>query len=87
VTIRVSKGEQPIVVPNLVGMTRDAAMAKLNALGLLPNVYAEGIGPDYTGKVTKQDPKPGKEILPSAPDSEKKVNIWVNEATEPPTTP
>jgi eukaryotic-like serine/threonine-protein kinase len=84
VTIRVSKGEQPIVVPKLVGLTREAAMAKISALGLTPNVTAGGSGPTYSGKVTAQSPPSGTEIFPSDPPSKKIVDITVDEATEPP---
>ncbi len=38
VTIVVSKGPQEFPVPNLVGMGRDAAVAEIRALGLVPSV-------------------------------------------------
>ena len=84
VKIVVSKGVQPIVVPDLTGMTRNDAITKLNALGLITNITASGAGPTYTGKVTSQTPHAGTEILPTASDIAKTISMTVDEMTEPP---
>ncbi|GIU99498.1 MAG: serine/threonine protein kinase [Actinomycetota bacterium] len=49
VTIVVSLGPRTLPVPNLVGMTRDAAVAELRALGLVPSVIEL---PGATGELT-----------------------------------
>ncbi len=49
VTIVVSLGPEEFPAPNLVGMTRDAAVAKIRSLGLVPNVIEL---PGATGELT-----------------------------------
>jgi serine/threonine-protein kinase len=49
VTIVVSLGPREFPAPNLVGMTRDAAVAKIRVLGLVPNVIEL---PGATGELT-----------------------------------
>jgi eukaryotic-like serine/threonine-protein kinase len=55
VTVIVSKGPQLVQVPNLVGMTVEAASSKLSSLGLVPDV--ENYGPGK--QVRAQDPTGG----------------------------
>ncbi|HEY5468281.1 MAG TPA: PASTA domain-containing protein, partial [Coriobacteriia bacterium] len=62
VDIWVSKGIEQVAVPVLVNLTQTEAVAKLEALGLIPNV--QGIpDPDpanpSTGKVLTQSPDAG----------------------------
>jgi serine/threonine-protein kinase len=58
VTVIVSKGPEPVLVPNLVGTTIEAASQALRDLGLQPDVenYSPG------GVVRAQDPAGGSMV-------------------------
>ena len=59
VTLTISKGPQPIAVPNVVGMTLNEAKAKLDALGLGATYPAWGDVVGDLARVTSQDPGEG----------------------------
>jgi eukaryotic-like serine/threonine-protein kinase len=84
IKIVVSKGKELVTVPNLVGMGREAAITKLENLGLKANVTATGVfqpgETTYTGTVLDQSPTKNKQVAPGST-----VDITVDEATEPPT--
>jgi serine/threonine-protein kinase len=67
VTLTVSKGVQPIVVPDLVGMTSAAARKRLATLGLTLNV-AQQTESDTIPKdvIASQDPQPSSTAAPSS---------------------
>jgi beta-lactam-binding protein with PASTA domain len=61
VTLTVSNGQKPVVVPSLVGLTQGAAVAKLTKAGLKPklqNVASQQPG----GQVVAQKPPAGKQV-------------------------
>lgn len=63
VTIVVSKGPKPIAVPDLTGMSKQQAFAKLSALGLNPYVagkeFAKSVATDH---VVRTDPGAGTKV-------------------------
>ena len=64
VTITVSKGPATVVVPNVVGLAEAAARNKLEGFGLLVDVtYRTVTDPADDGKVLKQVPTPGTEVM------------------------
>lgn len=61
VTISVSTGEKPVVVPSVVGLEQNAAVQKLTAAGLVPQIQnAPSTRPQ--GTVFAQKPPAGKEV-------------------------
>jgi beta-lactam-binding protein with PASTA domain len=61
VNISVSNGQQPVVVPSVVGLRQNAAVQKLTALGLVPQIQnASSTRPE--GVVFAQKPPSGKEV-------------------------
>lgn len=59
ITVKVSKGTESVRVPNLVGLTKDAAAAKLADLGLEGSATSEYSDSVPEGKVISQSPKSG----------------------------
>lgn len=67
VTITVSKGPATVVVPNVVNMSESAARNKLEGFGLLVEVtYRAVVDPADDGKVLRQVPSPGTEVMQGA---------------------
>jgi serine/threonine-protein kinase len=63
VSIVVSKGEQKIEVPNVIGNLRSEAVTALRAAGLDPSVQEQQTEiPSQVGRVTDQFPPPGSEV-------------------------
>jgi eukaryotic-like serine/threonine-protein kinase len=60
VTLDVSKGGRPVIVPDVVGTTSSEATAKLKAAGLKANVVAVPSS-EPAGTVVAQSPAPGKD--------------------------
>lgn len=61
VTLSVSSGAKPVVVPRVVGQTQGAAVQALTALGLKP--VLQNVGSDQpAGTVVGQKPPAGKEV-------------------------
>ncbi|HTD36586.1 MAG TPA: Stk1 family PASTA domain-containing Ser/Thr kinase [Candidatus Limnocylindrales bacterium] len=74
VTLTVSKGVQPIVVPDVVNMPVDKARAKLAALGLRLNVEQQTPSDTIPANViASQDPQPQSTAQPNA-----SVNVIVS---------
>jgi serine/threonine-protein kinase len=71
VTLIVSKGPEPIPVPNLVGMTVEGARDTVEDLGLVLSVQPEAIpvsaASGLAGLVAEQSPPNGTELLPGDP--------------------
>ena len=73
VTIYVSSGFEQVKVPDLIGLTQAEAVAKLDALGLVPSVLAvDNADPATTFKVQDQDPGKNTKVNKGAT-----VTIWV----------
>ncbi|MGN7976010.1 Stk1 family PASTA domain-containing Ser/Thr kinase [Microbacterium sp. 22195] len=64
VTLTVSKGPQPITVPNVVGMTLTKAKAKLESIGLKASYQGWGDLPGFGDLATVIEQKPGDGTLP-----------------------
>lgn len=83
VTVYVSKGPEPVEVPNLIGRTEEQARSALEALGLVIRVNAATIevpeGQD--GLVVEQVPAAGTEVEPGAT-----ISVTLGEAPPPTTT-
>jgi beta-lactam-binding protein with PASTA domain len=80
VTLNVSSGVKPVVVPRVVGQTQGAAVATLTKLGLKPTL--ENVPSDNpVGTVIGQNPPAGKEV-----DKGSKVVVNVSTGTGPSTT-
>jgi beta-lactam-binding protein with PASTA domain len=80
VTLNVSSGVKPVVVPRVVGQTQGAAVAALTKLGLKPTL--ENVPSDSpVGTVVGQNPPAGKEV-----DKGSKVVVNVSTGTGPSTT-
>jgi beta-lactam-binding protein with PASTA domain/tRNA A-37 threonylcarbamoyl transferase component Bud32 len=65
VTLVVSDGPEPVVVPSLIGLTLDAALTRLEQEGL---VLVQGSGievsnPEQVGRVVEQNPGEGANLL------------------------
>ncbi|GAA1947992.1 Stk1 family PASTA domain-containing Ser/Thr kinase [Amycolatopsis minnesotensis] len=74
----VSKGPQPIPVPNVVGQSKDAAFAALKAKGFEPFDAGQEFSPDVaSGSVTRTDPAAGS-------TGGKRVGVWTSNAVEVP---
>lgn len=61
VTLSVSNGQKPVVVPSLVGSTQGAAVTKLTNLGLKPQLQNVGSS-QPAGQVVGQKPPAGKQV-------------------------
>ncbi len=68
ITVYVSKGPEPVDVPNLIGSTEDQARSALQALGLVLRVNATKIevAPDKDGLVAEQLPAAGAKVEPGS---------------------
>jgi beta-lactam-binding protein with PASTA domain/predicted Ser/Thr protein kinase len=77
VDIHVSRGPPPVTVPNVIGKTRDDAVATLSDAGLQPKVFTvHSSKPPNT--VTGQDPAGGKKVTKGA-----RVRINVSTGPQP----
>jgi beta-lactam-binding protein with PASTA domain len=80
VNVSVSSGKRPVVVPTVVGLKQNAAVQKLTALGLVPQIQnAPSTRPK--GTVFAQKPPSGKEV-----DKGSKVTINVSSGSGAPGT-
>ena len=80
VTLNVSSGAKPVVVPRVVGQTQGAAVQALTALGLKP--VLQNVPSDQpAGTVVGQKPPAGKEV-----DKGAEVTVNVSTGTGQPTT-
>jgi len=80
VTLSVSSGAKPVVVPRVVGQTQGAAVQALTALGLKP--VLQNVPSDQpAGTVVGQKPPAGKEV-----DKGAEVTVNVSTGTGQPTT-
>jgi beta-lactam-binding protein with PASTA domain len=61
VTLSVSNGQKPVVVPSLVGVTQGTAVTQLTKLGLKPKLQNVASG-QPAGQVVAQKPPAGKEV-------------------------
>jgi beta-lactam-binding protein with PASTA domain len=61
VTVVISEGVQPVVIPPLIGDTVDQATAALTALNLVP--FANG---PLAGHVFDSNPEAGTSVLPGS---------------------
>jgi eukaryotic-like serine/threonine-protein kinase len=59
ITLLVSKGNQPVSIPNVVGQSRDSATATLQAAGFSVNVSEQESGAAAPGNVISQNPSGG----------------------------
>src|SRR5213079_986515 len=66
ITLSVSTGQQPVVVPSLVGSQQGAAVTKLTKLGLQPQLQNVPSG-QPAGQVVSQKPPAGKQVDKGAP--------------------
>jgi serine/threonine-protein kinase len=64
ITLTVSKGPQPVTVPDVVGMTLTQAKAKLEGLGLKASYQGWGDLPGFGDMATVIDQKPADGTLP-----------------------
>ncbi|WP_406319722.1 Stk1 family PASTA domain-containing Ser/Thr kinase [Streptosporangium sp. NBC_01639] len=79
VTLTVSKGQEKVEVPSVVGMTTEEAKAALEGVGLKASVQPIASGGPQ-GKVIKSDPEAGEKIA-----KERSVRIYIpKEAIEVP---
>jgi serine/threonine-protein kinase len=82
VTIGISQGNQN-VVPDLTGLTKDGATAKLNDLGFTKITFVERISPpDQVGKVTGSDPNKDAVKLLTDP-----ITVFLGKANQPTNSP
>jgi len=88
VSIVVSRGEEQVSVPNVIGQLRPDAVQALRDAGLVPSVQEQETDvPSQVGRVTDQFPPPGSNVT-----SGTEVNVVVGKqasgsVTTPPTTP
>jgi serine/threonine-protein kinase len=81
VDIHVSRGPPPVTVPNVIGKSRDDAVATLSDAGLEPKVFTvHSSRPPNT--VTGQDPAGGKKVTKGA-----RVRINVSSGPQPVSVP
>ncbi len=83
VTLWISLGPEPVVVPNVVGMTPEAARAALEAVNLVYRESATTVEVDeaFDGLVAEQSVGAGTEVDPATT-----VTVTIGEAPPPPTT-
>lgn len=82
VLLVVSKGPEPVAVPNLIGLTEAAARAQVEALGLVLRVSSQvNAGPDLAGLVAEQSPRPETLLAPG-----EVVSVNIGAAVETTTT-
>jgi beta-lactam-binding protein with PASTA domain/predicted Ser/Thr protein kinase len=82
VTVVVSNGPSPAVVPNVVGQSRQAAAANLKAAGLSVRIVKRTTAdPNEDGRVLEQSPSAGARLPPGEP-----VTVFVGKHQPPPTT-
>jgi beta-lactam-binding protein with PASTA domain/predicted Ser/Thr protein kinase len=81
VDIVVSRGPPPVTVPDVVGKSRDDAVATLTSAGLKPNVH-EVHSSMPADTVTAQDPQAGKQVVKGA-----RVRINVSTGPQPVSVP
>jgi eukaryotic-like serine/threonine-protein kinase len=83
VTIVISNGPAPAVVPNVVGESLVASKGDLRAAGLSVRVVKRTTtDPNEDGQVVEQSPSAGTRLSPGEP-----VTIFVGKFKPPPTTP
>lgn len=83
VTLRVSRGTEPIPVPEVVGLTTEAATSTLNKGGLVPQVREEFAAPTVpVGQVVSTEPGTGTQVQPG--DT---VVLVVSKGVQPATVP
>jgi beta-lactam-binding protein with PASTA domain len=80
VTLSVSSGAKPVVVPTVVGQTQGAAVNALTAVGLKPVLHNVSSAKP-SGTVVAQKPAAGKEV-----DKGAKIDLNVSTGTGPSTT-
>ncbi len=81
VTLVVSDGPEPVVVPSLIGLTLDAALTRLEQEGLVL-VQGQGVevsSPEQVGRVVEQNPGEGANLL-------RGDSVLVRIGVEPPPT-
>jgi eukaryotic-like serine/threonine-protein kinase len=67
VTLSVSKGPAPVVVPNVLGAAEGDATGSLISIGLVPvSVSASGTAGETTGTVIAEDPPGGTSVAPGS---------------------
>jgi serine/threonine-protein kinase len=83
ITLYISTGQASVQVPPLVGLTQAQAIAKLNELGLVPDIITDPLpfGDVNNGRVTAQSPSETQTAMPG--DT---VRIKVGKAGPAPTT-
>ena len=83
VTVFVSEGAEPVVVPSLIGNTEEQARSALEALGLVIRVAATTVEvlPEQDGLVVDQLPAAGAEVEPGST-----ITVTLGEAPPPPTS-
>jgi serine/threonine-protein kinase len=67
VTITVSRGERPVEVPSLIGLTLEEAEAEIADAGLVVGDVTDRESQEEEGEVLDQDPEPGSRIGPESP--------------------
>ena len=83
VSLVVSKGPQPVAVPNVVGMTRAAAETAIMAAGLTVGTVTEEYSATVAaGVVSGQDPASGSQVLPGSA-----VSLVVSKGPQPVAAP
>ncbi|MGH2946612.1 MAG: PASTA domain-containing protein [Solirubrobacteraceae bacterium] len=66
VTLRVSRGRQPVEVPDVVGDTEENARSALEAAGLTVETTDRESEDEEPGTVLEQDPAAGEEVAPGS---------------------
>ncbi|HJX33012.1 MAG TPA: PASTA domain-containing protein, partial [Solirubrobacterales bacterium] len=83
VSIVVSKGQQKIAVPNVIGKLRSEAVTALREAGLSPTVQEQETEvPSQAGRVVDQFPPPGSKVAKGA-----EVNVVVGKLAAEPVEP
>ncbi len=87
VTIVVSRGEQQVSVPNVIGKVRSDAVQAMRDAGLVPSVQEQETDvPSQVGRVTDQFPPPGSNVT-SGTEVTLVVGKQASGAVTTPTTP
>jgi serine/threonine-protein kinase len=82
VLIVVSLGQEPVEVPDLIGLNQDQATDALSERGLEMSATTQPVADaDQNGIVISQDPTAGERLLPGTT-----VNVVIGEYTAPTTT-